>query len=524
MSAPDRCPGDDAERLFAASLLDLRALFPFMYASLSVIPRSECEKVDTLAVTSRQLLYDPAFVSGLKRPYLTFYLMHALCHILMRHHGRRSGREPGLWNLACDLYINKVIADLYGIEPGHSRMIGGTEVSIPADAVFDGNIDTHIETPETIYRRLYTESKERKEAPSERHDRPSVSGSQGISYSDDQSPGSGRGDEVTDGSAPAPDDGDDTPPQKSSKETIRSDDDSRDDPDDDRPGPGTSEAELKSEEADPSPSQTGQDRLLLSDGLPLDSKTAPDVCDMVDDRTFTGEDPIERGELDHLIARIETLSRRVRHLYGKGALGEAITPELPSYEIGRTDWRSLLRNRLTAIVTDERSLATPDRRFVHRRLYVEGPVVSEEELASVKICVDTSASMTDRDLGTVFREIGQILKEFRVSAELVFWDSAIEGRVPFDSHLTFTRALKKAAGRGGTDPSCLFEAFMPRNERGHTDSDPVLLLIFTDGWFIRPDPGYARRFGRDTFWILATSDAVDPERFDPGFGRIISLG
>ena len=522
-----------AEQKLAASTLDIRELTPFMYAALTVIPKAPSDDAGGIAVTPERLLYNEAFIESLDRAEVTFYLIHALCHILMRHHVRRLGRDLSLWNRACDLYINKVISELFDVLPGGRRTVEaglsdgfskGIVVALPSGCLFDETIDVRSDTPETIYRRLAAFYEEAAAPPTADHGRPSKDGGQGISYSDDQSPGTGTSDEATPGLSPDKEDEEASPEVSPSSERLPPDPDEKDGSESDRSGPGGSEEEPLPDDVPSAGSDSGLDLRLYSEGSDKAEEAAFDRDDLIDDPDEAdGADISLSQRLDSLIARIETRGREVVHLYGSGALGIPVGTDLPFYELPRADWRSLLRNLLTAIVTDDRSLATPDRRFVHRGLYMEGPVIREEALTSVKVCVDTSASMTGEDIGTVLKMIEGLIREFRVSADLVFWDSEIEEIRPFDSLFSLKRAASFARGRGGTDPSCLFRAFEPRNERGRCDGEAPLMLIFTDGWFRSPPPSFARRFRRNTLWFLCSKDAVDPSEFDPGFGKVISL-
>jgi predicted metal-dependent peptidase len=40
---------------------------------------------------------------------LLFILIHEIAHVALKHICRGENREPILWNIACDLYVNKII-------------------------------------------------------------------------------------------------------------------------------------------------------------------------------------------------------------------------------------------------------------------------------------------------------------------------------------------------------------------------------------------------------------------------------
>ena len=110
--------GLSVEQFITRTVLDLKKIAPFFFAALHVLPRVESAEIDSIAVSSTKLYYNSAFVSGLTREELTYYFIHDLYHIIMRHHLRGKGKDPAKWNRACDLYINKCISDAYGVRPG----------------------------------------------------------------------------------------------------------------------------------------------------------------------------------------------------------------------------------------------------------------------------------------------------------------------------------------------------------------------------------------------------------------------
>ena len=106
--------GMTVEQLLAAAALDLRKIYPFLFASLYAIPRVESEEIEGISVSPGTFYYNSGFVRTCTRPALLYFMIHGLYHILMRHHARGFDKDPQLWNKACDLYINKCLADAYG--------------------------------------------------------------------------------------------------------------------------------------------------------------------------------------------------------------------------------------------------------------------------------------------------------------------------------------------------------------------------------------------------------------------------
>ncbi|MGH9568904.1 MAG: vWA domain-containing protein [Candidatus Angelobacter sp.] len=65
--------------------------------------------VPTMATDGNRIVYDPAFVNGLKPVELEAVLAHEVLHCALGHHCRRGGRDPRLWNEAADLAINPIL-------------------------------------------------------------------------------------------------------------------------------------------------------------------------------------------------------------------------------------------------------------------------------------------------------------------------------------------------------------------------------------------------------------------------------
>ena len=243
---------------------------------------------------------------------------------------------------------------------------------------------------------------------------------------------------------------------------------------------------------------------------------------MVEDDTRGMSETAKKNKYDSIMKRAKVLEKQMNKGKGKGNSGVAeayVDKELAP----KVDWRTVLLNRLVALRSDEKSLSTPDRRFAYRKVYIEGETNQDELLRDIKICVDTSGSMSDQDLAIAFEQIHQLLRTYRVEAELIFWDDGIQSVQPFDDKKSFDVAKYKATGRGGTDPDCVFELFNSREYRLGIKSKPALIIMFTDGYFNGPSEKYKAKFGRDTLWIISGDKPNSKSRFDPPFGRVAKL-
>ena len=86
-----------------------------LYSSIySIINTQESLDIDTLELDDGKLLYNPKFIENLTIPELTFIIVHEIGHFLLLHEYRVEDRDLDIWNVACDLYINKAIVNEFG--------------------------------------------------------------------------------------------------------------------------------------------------------------------------------------------------------------------------------------------------------------------------------------------------------------------------------------------------------------------------------------------------------------------------
>ncbi|MGH2515331.1 MAG: vWA domain-containing protein, partial [Ktedonobacterales bacterium] len=90
---------------------------------------------------AKEIFFNPAV--SLTEAECRFVLAHELLHVGLRHDTRRQGRDPYLWNCACDYAINSWLIEM-GV--GHMPLIGG---------LYDPELKS--ESAESIYDRIVTD-------------------------------------------------------------------------------------------------------------------------------------------------------------------------------------------------------------------------------------------------------------------------------------------------------------------------------------------------------------------------------
>lgn len=103
------------ERLISASLLRLRMRTPF-FATLALFARIEpSAEVATAATDGRTVFVNPAAFQSLTPQQQDELLLHEVVHAALLHVARRGTRDAQLWNVACDIVVNGLLAEIEGI-------------------------------------------------------------------------------------------------------------------------------------------------------------------------------------------------------------------------------------------------------------------------------------------------------------------------------------------------------------------------------------------------------------------------
>ena len=100
--------------------------------------RSDLNDIEIAAidVTAGEIYVNPA--AGLSLEEWKFVLAHEYLHAGLQHHARRNGRDPYLWNIACDFVINGWLHEMQiGIMPQNGLMYDETLKNQSAEEIYD---------------------------------------------------------------------------------------------------------------------------------------------------------------------------------------------------------------------------------------------------------------------------------------------------------------------------------------------------------------------------------------------------
>ena len=554
------------EQMLAASINQMRNAKPFFFAALKVIPRIESTDIPTAAVSIDKFFYNTEFLSKLTVPELNFITLHEISHIMMKHHVRRMSRDPEIWNIACDYYINKAICDEFDVGPGKPAANFGdnnkAKIKFAEGGLYNSKVDIKSDTPERIYEELRQSIK--KSAQQNQQNQQNQQGNQNQSGNQSGQQGNqsgqqgnqsgqqsgqqsgGQGQQGQQGNQSGNQSGQQgqgqgSGNQRGNQQSGNGFGGQQSGQQSGGPGQGSGNQRGNQQNGNGSGGQSGNQKGnqngqggsggQFGDAGRYEATFRGDKIDInkvykdmvKDTESASNSDTTNQQKADSVLQKANTVYKQVLESGTNSGKGKGMAGVVEAFVekelIPKVNWRSLVQNRLIAKKTEEKSLSSPDRRFVHRGLYIEGDVKDDEKLEGIKLCVDTSGSMSDKDIAIAIGQIMQLCKMYETQADLIYWDDGIQDIIPFDKLTELDLKHYRAMGRGGTDPNCIFEEFSKKDYLYGKKVPPSLIIIFTDGFFGPVDMKYKGKFGKDTVWVLC-AEASNNENFNPTFGRL----
>lgn len=397
-----------------AALVLEHPFFGTLALRLRFKPDAACRDLWT---DGRTLAYNPAYAATLPEKRLIGAQAHEVMHLALGHHVRRKGRDPDLWNRACDLAVNQMLLDAgFSLPEGfaHDPDYAGKA----ADDIF------------TILLRL-------------REDRESNNGAKGAF---EQVPGEARGE--AGGASPVAGEGE-------GEESAK------------RPEEGPEEENDASGSAVPG----GKERAKAEpDAVGAPAKAPPGFTGEVRDHPdIDGRESEQERRLAEQEADI-ALAQAMQRALNMGSLpaGFARLTGRPSRP--GLDWKELLSRFLERCADNDYSWTMPNRRYLHQDIYL--PSRHEARLSRVALAVDSSGSVDERALAAFCAELSALLESYDATLTVLFHDTRVQGAHTLTRHDLPLRLTP--LGGGGTDyrPVC---AYIDDNR-----VDPLCLIWFTD--------------------------------------------
>lgn len=434
------------EEKLAAVMVKLRQFSRYYSIMYSKLPKVEVESIETMGVNMVEIIYNKEFVESKSVGELIFINLHEIAHFALMHPARIKDRDHHIFNIACDLYVNKLICEEFGWRPGTKVYQGTTEIVIPAanTMVYSDDIDIDTDTVEELYERLKSMVHKKKDGIYMDVYEPKENNSRGM--------------------------------YRHNKEGMCV--------------PKNKEEYTK----------TGE--VKISDRM-------SEVFVSIGDKNNSEKTRQIEGQIKRILREVNTQSK----MYGNnpGRLETRVEEIL----VAKVNWSKLVKKYLIQDIQRESSFHTTDKRMSYQEAIFPGMYTPNDgKLERLKVCIDTSGSISDKRLAVFVAQLKQLLNKYKVSAELIFWDTEISAKGNFNNYEELKKIQPK--GRGGTDPNCLFKYF----ESKECKIKPSLIIVFTDGYFyMAPDEAarWKRKF-KNVLWII--EERSKTEKIEMPFGKV----
>ena len=231
----------------------------------------------------------------------------------------------------------------------------------------------------------------------------------------------------------------------------------------------------------------------------------PGACGGIEDAPGDTPGPASKDELEQAAQDWKVaLVQAATQAKAMGALPGAIERAVAELVEPVLDWRELLRQFVDTNARNDYQWFPPNRRYVGSGVIL--PSLRSQELKRVTMVLDTSGSISERELSSFGAEVQSIVEDFRADTTVIYCDSRVQHVEQFDADTPVELSPK---GGGGTDFRPPFEYIEENGEY------PVVLIYQTDGWCnsFPPEPPYP------VMWVLTQKN----EGFQPPFGEVIHL-
>jgi predicted metal-dependent peptidase len=365
-------------------------------------------------------------------------------HQVCRHHLRRGDRDPEQWNIACDHSINWILLDA-GLTLPDGYLDKKDWRGKTADEIYD-LLSAEKDNTDREIRENITEEKRGDEEEYESHE--TASNDNASSREDDTDTGEGT---------PEPSD-------------INSQDDLKED--------------SRAKDSGGDPGGSGEIRDAPDPGGHSDSA-----------------DDIETRENEWKIA----MAQAAMQAKSMGDLSGALAMSIDNILSPRLDWRTLLSRFINASARNDYALMPPNRRYLHRGIYL--PSMRSEDLPEAVVAIDTSGSVSQAELERFTAELTAIISDCAMEVHLLYCDSKITEAQRI-SRMDMPVKMKFKGG-GGTD---FRPAFKWVEQQGIQPRYMIYLTDMACNRFPQEHPPYP------VLWAK-----TGQENIKPPFGEVIEI-
>ena len=224
--------------------------------------------------------------------------------------------------------------------------------------------------------------------------------------------------------------------------------------------------------------------------------------DLIDDETSAGKsEEAEEAIGRSILAKAITIAK-MNSIKPGSDVESAFFRNIEASMAQEINWRSVLQNKLVKSKQRITSLATPDKRFRSRGKILPGIRPGDNDMLDmVRVYIDTSGSISDKDLGEMYIQIGNLVKKYNTDLELAFWDTRVRAVYNYKNVKRVNDFIEaKPVGGGGTDANCVFKYITEADKKKHRRGYEDIILIFTDGYIGEVSKEYKKY--RNVIWII----------------------
>ena len=234
-----------------------------------------------------------------------------------------------------------------------------------------------------------------------------------------------------------------------------------------------------------------------------------DGDDNWDDHTQWGEAK-DKADDSLWSQRVLSAAESVSAWSGKGNLPPCARRQIQDMTAARLDWKTVLNDFIKQETVDY-SLFPPDRRYTDSPFFLPAFNEKEDYAENILFMIDTSGSMSDKEVSMVYQEILGAVEQFggRLTGLLGFFDDEASEPIPFSDVSDVKSNLPK--GGGGTNFNAVFN-YIRNNMDG---IDLAAIIILTDGFADFPDEKESR--GIPVLWV------INNYKRTPAWGQVVRL-
>ena len=227
-----------------------------------------------------------------------------------------------------------------------------------------------------------------------------------------------------------------------------------------------------------------------------------------DDHDWEGANELSDDEIKQLEREVDEAIRQGSTIAGK--LGNNGNRNLTELMQPQVNWREVLREfvQTTCVGSDYSTWRRPNRRYIGADVYMPSGI--SEKIDELVIAVDTSGSISDRDVAAFLSEVQSICTTVKPdNVRLLYWGHRVVGDESYDIHnIDALVKSTKVMGGGGTDVNCVTDYMQEHNIK------PQAAVVLTDGYLF----GGWGTWDCPVLWCI-----LDNKRATPDSGKVAHI-